>query len=249
MEAEITIYESMEFGKIRTMQDEKGEPWFVGRDVAEILGYKNPSNALTTHVDKEDKTSYLIQVSGTSYKANTCFINESGLYSLTLSSKLPQARGFKRWVTSEVLPQIRKTGGYLNVDDKDDDNTVLAKALLIAQRTIEMKNSQLEAQKPKVLFADALTASNDSILVRELAKLISQNGYEIGERRLYRWLRENGFLFKHSNEPMQQYVEKGLFEVHVTLVETHHGSIERFTTKVTTKGQKYFVELFMKKIA
>ena len=113
MKTEIKIFKNEMFGEVRTMTNEKGETFFIGKDVASALGYKNPSNALQVHVDAEDKTSYLIQVSGSNYKANTLFVNESGLYSLVLSSKLPQAKEFKRWVTSEVLPQIRQTGGYL----------------------------------------------------------------------------------------------------------------------------------------
>ena len=155
---DIKVFQCPEFGSIRAMVDEKDEPWFVGKDVAEKLGYVNTSNALQVHVEKEDKTSYLIQVSGSNYKANTLFINESGLYSLVLSSKLPTAKRFKHWVTSEVLPQIRKTGGYIPVGKGDDDNTILAKALLIAERTIQ-EQKRLEAYRTKSgtsLFGDVL---------------------------------------------------------------------------------------------
>ena len=133
------------FGEVRTMTNENGETFFVGKDVAKALGYKNPSNALLSHVDDEDKTSYLIQVSGSNYKANTMFVNESGLYSLVLSSKLPQAKEFKRWVTSEVLPQIRQTGGYLptvnhRTGEALTDNEVVEVANKILARTISRAN-------------------------------------------------------------------------------------------------------------
>ena len=141
---EIRIFNHEMFGDIRTMTDEKGETFFVGKDVATALGYKNPSNALQVHVDEEDKTSYLIQVSGSNYKANTLMVNESGLYALVLSSKLPQAKVFKHWVTSEVLPQIRKTGGYIPTKDgegrKLSDLEIMAMALQIQQKTIEAFN-------------------------------------------------------------------------------------------------------------
>ena len=140
---DIQVFQHEMFGEIRTMTDEQGEPWFVGKDVSEALGYKNPSNALQVHVDEEDKTSYLIQVSGSNYKASTTFINESGLYSLVLSSKLPQARVFKHWVTSEVLPQIRKTGGYIPTKDAEgrqlSDFEIVCLAVKIQQRP-SMKN-------------------------------------------------------------------------------------------------------------
>lgn len=242
---EVQTFNHEQFGSIRTMTMPNGQIGFVGKDVAMVLGYKNPSNALVAHVDDEDKTSYLIQVSGSNYKANTTFINESGLYALILSSKLPKAREFKHWVTAEVLPQIRKTGGYIKVNDNDDDNTIMARALLVAQRTIEQKNALIEEQKPKVLFADAVTSQEDSILISEMAKLLTQNGYEIGRTRLFRWLREHGYIFKHSTEPIQKWVERGIFDTHVTIVNTNHGQRKSITTKVTGKGQQYFINLFI----
>ena len=142
---EIQVFKNELFGEIRTLMGERGDPLFVGKDVAEALGYKNPSNALQVHVDEEDKTSYLIQVSGSTYKANTLVINESGLYSLILSSKLPQAKAFKRWVTAEVLPQIRKTGGYIPTHDAEgsklSSEEVLALADEIVGRTLRLVNT------------------------------------------------------------------------------------------------------------
>lgn len=212
-----------------------------------VLGYTNPTKACRVHVDDEDKLMYKMDTSfGTK---ETTFINESGLYSLILSSKLPKAREFKHWVTSEVLPQIRKTGGYLNVNDNDDDNTIMAKALMIAQKTIDQKDALLAEQKPKVIFANAVTSCEDSILISEMAKLLTQNGYETGRTRFFRWLRDNGYIFKRSTEPIQKWVERGIFETHVTIINTNHGQREMVTTKVTGKGQEYFINLFMRTLS
>ncbi len=241
---EIQIFENEQFGQLRGMSIE-GEPWFVGKDVAQVLGYKNPSNAIVNHVDEEDKTSYLIQVSGSSYKANTTFINESGLYALILSSKLPQAREFKRWVTAEVLPQIRRTGGYIPVSREDDEKTILCKAVEILQRTLQQREAFIEEQRPKVQFAEAVTGGDGSILIRDLAKLLTQNGIPIGQNRLFGWLRRHGYLFQRETRPIQRWVEQGLFDTTLTLVQTHHGTQERCTTKVTGKGQAYFVNGFL----
>ena len=261
----IQVFHHEQFGEIRTMTMPDGQVGFVGNEVAKVLGYSNYRNAIANHVDEDDKLRTQIEYAG--QKREVTFINESGLYSLILSSKLPKAREFKHWVTSEVLPQIRKTGGYLSISEDDDDNTIMAKALLVAQKTIEkkdeiigmkeeiiaqkneiivQKNALLTAQRPKVLFADAVTSQDDSILISEMAKLLTQNGYEIGRTRLFRWLRENGYLFKKSTEPIQKWVERGIFDTHVTIINTHHGQRESLTTKVTGKGQKYFIDLFLK---
>ena len=235
----IMIFESPEFGRIRTVMGEKGEPWFIGKDVATVLGYSNVRDALCKHVDKEDKG--VANCDSLGGRQKTTIINESGLYSLILSSKLPRAREFKRWVTSEVLPQIRKTGGYIPLAAEDDDKTILAKAVRILNRTLEQKDELLEAQRPKVEFADAVTTGDGCILMSELAKLLTRNGYPTGRTRLFRWMRENGYIFKRSTEPIQKWVEEGLFATSVTMIKTHHGSEERVTTKVTGKGQEYFL--------
>lgn len=241
MRNEIKIFESPEFGRIRTVNDEKGEPWFIGKDVATLLGYSNTRDALRKHVDEEDKTTVAIRDTGSNYQSMTVIVNESGLYSLILQSKLPRAREFKRWVTSEVLPQIRKTGGYIPLDNEDDEKTILAKALKILNRTLQQKDELIEAQRPKVDFADAVTTGDGCILISELAKLLTRNGYPTGRTRLFRWLRNNGYIFKRSTEPIQRWVEEGIFATSVTMIKTHHGSEERVTTKVTGKGQEYFL--------
>lgn len=215
------------------------EPWFVGKDVAQILGYSNPRDALSKHVDDEDKNSVAIR-DGNKGNPNQTVINESGVYALVFSSKLPSAIRFKRWVTSEVLPQIRKTGSYASPQLTGEE--LMAKALIEANSVLARQSKQLEEQRPKVLFADSVIASKGSILVRELAKLIKQNGYDIGEKKLYRWLREKGYICKNSTEPTQMAMNLGLFEIVVRTIERGDASpkVTR-TTKVTGKGQVYFI--------
>ena len=242
---DIQIFQNPLFGEVRTLKLPDGQVGFVGKDVATALGYKDSKRAVYDHVDVDDKTTVLIQHPGSNYKTNAVVINESGLYSLVLSSKLPQAKQFKHWVTSEVLPQIRQTGGYVPVSKEDDELSIMARAHQIMLKTIKKKDELLEAQRPLVIFAKAVTSSNGSILIGELAKLIAKNGVEIGRTRLFRWLRNHGYLFKHSTEPIQKWVEKGLFETHVTVVTTNHGTQEKITTKVTGKGQEYFINIFV----
>jgi len=239
-----------QFGEIRTfVRGENQEVWFVGKEVAELLGYKTPQKAILDHVDSEDKGCSVLETPGGNQRVT--FINESGLYSLILSSKLPQAREFKHWVTSEVLPAIRKSGGYMVTTPEMSDEEILARGYMLAMETIKQRDAQLKKahqviaeQKPMVEFAQAITASDTSILIGDLAKLITQNGYEIGPHRLFTYLRKHEYLFKNSTRPTQQWVEKGLFEIHETLVETHHGAKLSVTTKVTPRGQRYFLEHF-----
>ena len=239
MKNEIQKFESGLFGQLRGMNI-GGEAWLMATDVARRLGYANPQKAIRDHVDDEDKTlNDSFTVNGTI----PVLINESGLYSLILQSKLPRAREFKRWVTSEVLPQIRRTGGYIPLAAEDDDKTILAKAVRILNRTLEQKDELLEVQRPKVEFADAVTTGDGCILMSELAKLLTRNGYPTGRTRLFRWMRENGYIFKRSTEPIQKWVEQGLFATSVTVIKTHHGTEERVTTKVTGKGQEYFLRM------
>ncbi|WP_418292673.1 phage antirepressor KilAC domain-containing protein [Limosilactobacillus vaginalis] len=229
------------------------EPYFVGKDVAVILGYKKPENAIANHVEGDDKTTTLIQGTGSNYKSKSVIINESGLYSLILSSKLPQAKEFKHWVTSEVLPAIRKHGAYMT--DEKAFNVIhnadgLADLLQQAADQLKAKDVQIAEMKPKALFADAVSTSNSSILVGQLAKMIKQNGIEIGQNRLFAWLRENGYLGKRGsnrNVPTQKSVAMGLFKTKETAV-THadgHTTVQ-ITTKVTGKGQQYFINKFLK---
>lgn len=243
---EMKIFKNAEFGEIRTIE-QNGEIYFVGKDVTNALGYKNGSRDIQRHCAPEDFQNYQ---NGT-FESNRgmTIINESGLYSLILGSKLESAKRFKRWITSEVLPSIRKTGGYIAGQENMSDAELMAKALLVAQRQIEERNKQIEQMQPKALFADAVAASKTSILIGDLAKLICQNGYQIGQKRLFEWLRDNGFLIKHGasrNMPMQRYVEQGLFEIKESNVQNPDGSIRiTKTTKVTGKGQVYFVNKFL----
>lgn len=245
---DLVIFENHEFGQIRTMNKD-GEPWFVGKDVADALGYgkgKSLNNAVSRHVDDDDKGVTEMMTPGG--RQNFVIINESGLYSLILSSKLPTAKQFKRWVTSEVLPNIRKTGGYIAGQENLSDSELMAKALLVAQRTIEERNKQIETMKPKALFADAVSGSDTSILVRDLAKLLKQNGVDIGEKRLYKKLRDDGYLIKigeSKNTPTQKAMEMKLFEIKESVIIVDGKSRVVKTTKVTGKGQTYFINRFL----
>ena len=235
---------------VRTLQMD-GNPYFVGKDVAQILGYSNPQKAIRDHVDEEDRGVNEMDTPG-GFQAMKV-INESGLYSLILSSKLPTAKKFKRWVTSEVLPKIRKTGMYATEQLLDDpDLAIRAFQALKEERekrkVLELKNAELQ---PKAIFADAVTASATTILIGDLAKILKQNGIEIGQKRLFEWLRENGYLIKRKgsdwNSPTQRSMELGLFKIKETAV-THsdgHTTVNK-TTKVTGKGQQYFINLFLK---
>lgn len=185
---DLKIFENKEFGKIRTVI-ENGETWFIGKEVADILEYANTAKAIRDHVDEEDKLTERIVLSG--QNREVIFINESGLYSLILSSKLPNAKKFKKWVTSEVLPSIRKNGGYIAGQETMSDDELMARALQVAQNKILERDKQIETMKPKAIFADAVAASHTSILIGDLAKLISQNGVSIGQKRLFKWLRDN----------------------------------------------------------
>ena len=190
-------------------------------------------------------------------KQETTIIDEAGVYSLVMRSKLPKAEQFQEWVTSEVLPAIRKTGGYINGSESMSDDEIMARALLMAQKTIENNKariSQLESDndrmRPKEIFADAVAASDQTILIGDLAKLIKQNGRDMGQKRLFVWMRENGFLIKRKgadyNSPTQRAMEMGLFRVKETAITRPDGhTMVNKTTKVTGKGQQYFINIFL----
>jgi len=243
------------FGTIRTTEID-GAPWFVGKDVAVALGYINSRKALTDHVDAEDKGVTKRDTPGGAQEMTV--INESGLYALVLSSKLPGARQFKRWVTSEVLPAIRRHGMYADaptVEKMLDDPDTMIRTLQALKEEREKRRAleqQAQADKPKVLFADAVSASHSSILVGELAKLLRQNGVDIGQNRLFAWLRDNGYLIRRTgtdyNMPTQRAMDLDLFSIKETAITRSDGSITiSKTVKVTGKGQQYFVEKFLNK--
>ncbi len=186
MENNIQIFKNEQFGEIRTMVMPDGQVGFVGKDVARVLGYAKPENAIANHVDDEDKTSTLIQGTGSNYKSKATIINESGLYSLILSSKLPKAKEFKHWVTSEVLPQIRKTGGYIPVDVQDDEKTILCKAVNILMKTVEMQNKELAVQDieiarltPNAVYAEEVLLSPTCYTMTQIAKSLSLTVFEL----------------------------------------------------------------------
>lgn len=243
---QIKIFENPEFGKVRTVEID-GKPYLAGKDVAEALGYTNPQKAIRDHTDIEDRT---VNESFTVNGTKVILINESGLYSLILSSKLESAKRFKHWVTSEVLPSIRKSGGYIAGQEQMTDSELMAKALLVAQKQIEERNAQIERMKPKEIFADAVSASQTTILIGELAKLIRQNGVDIGQNRLFSWLRENGYLVKRKgtdyNQPTQKSANLGILTTKETIIAHSNGSTEiKKTVKVTGKGQQYFINKFL----
>lgn len=250
----IKVFENNEFGTVRTVEVNR-EPFFVGKDVSDILGYQNGSRDINRHVDEEDR--HKIMLFDGNQDKETIVINESGLYSLVLSSKLPTAKRFKRWVTSEVLPAIRKTGGYIAGADNMSEAEIMARAVLIGQRTIEEQKrkidnlqNEIDVNRPKVLFADAVSASHTSILVGELAKILRGNGCNIGQNRLFERLRNDGYLMKcgtSKNIPTQRAMEMGLFEIKEGSYINGNGvNVITKTTKVTGKGQTFFVNKFLR---
>ena len=240
---ELQLFSNPEFGAVRAV-DIDGEPWLVGKDVAQVLGYNDTDQALRKHVDDEDKLTRQIDGSGQGRSMTT--INESGLYALALSSKLPGARKFRRWVTAEVLPAIRRTGGYDIPKDYPSALRALAESM---ERRLQLE-AENEANRPKVLFADAVSAAKTSILVGELAKLLKQNGVDMGQNRLFSLLRDKGYLIRRQgtdfNMPTQRAMELGLFEIKETVIAHSDGHISvSKTPKITGKGQQYFVRLFL----
>ena len=250
---ELQISNSPEFGQIRTIEKD-GEPWFVGKDVAAVLGYADPFGALKKHVEEEDKQN--CQNDSFESPRGMTIINESGLYSLVLSSKLSTAKKFKRWVTSEVIPSIRKHGAYMTPETLEaailnpDTMIRLCTALKDEQDKRKALEVKMEEQKPKVLFAESVEAAKTSILIGELAKLLKQNGINIGQNRLFEWMRQNGYLIRRQgsdyNMPTQKSMELGLFEIKETSI-THadgHVTVNK-TPKVTGKGQQFFINMFL----
>ena len=247
----LQIFKNADFGEVRTIE-ENGSVLFCGSDVAKALGYSRPNDAIAAHCRATVKRS--TPISGKIQEIN--FIPESDLYRLAFSSKLPAAEKFTDWVTTEILPTIRKHGAYMTPDtlDRMISSPEFGIKLLTAlqeEKTQRVKlESKVEADAPKVLFADAVSASSTSILVGELAKLLKQNGVDIGQQRLFRWLRENGYLIRRNgsdfNMPTQKSMELGLFTVKETAITHSDGAVSvSKTTKVTGKGQQYFIQKFL----
>lgn len=259
---ELVNFKNEDFGEIRTMLVD-GVPYFVGRDVALALGYAKPRNAILQHVDNEDALKQGIPDSQGLIQQTT-LINESGVYSLIFSSKLETAKSFKKWVTSEVLPSIRKSGSYSVIPSYQIDDPIKRaekwieeqkekKALEVKVGELSAENKELEKRieedTPKVIFAMAVTESKRSCLVAELAKIICQNGMEIGQNRLFKWLRKKGYLGtkgEYYNQPMQRYVEAGLFEIKKRVITKPNGStITVSTPMVTPTGQLHILNKFL----
>lgn len=257
MDSNLQLFD-FEGNQVRTLEI-KNEPWFVGKDVAEILGYKNTRDALAKHVDAEDKISEIVKASQVSQNAtgyvNVDLIKESGVYSLIFSSQMPNAKRFKHWVTSKVLPAIRKHGAYMTdqkafdvVNNKDG----LADLLQQAADQLKQKDIQIEQMKPKALFADSVATSKTTVLVGELAKILRGNGIDIGPNRLFGWLRKHGYLINRKgsdwNMPTQKAMNLGLFKIKETVINHSNGttSISK-TPKVTGKGQQYFINKLLVK--
>lgn len=248
------VFNNDEFGNIRTVIL-NNNPWFVGKDVAECLGYTNSKKAIRDHVDDEDKImgernvtpSITDKLGRAQYPV---FINESGLYALIFGSKLDKAKEFKHWVTSEVLPQIRKTGGYIPIEKDDDDLTIMAKALNIMQNTLEQKDELLaqkeeviSKQKPLVDFANTVSATPTMVDMKTMAKLLEKENQDIhmGRNKLFAWLRKEGYLMS-DNTPYERYVKQGIFKLTESEVETKNGNKLITKTYVTGKGQLYLAK-------
>ena len=250
----LKVFENEKFGSVRVIE-ENGEPWFVAKDIADALGYSETS-AMTKRLDDDEVISAKLE----GMNMWSTLVNESGLYCAVLGSKLETAKQFKKWVTAEVLPSIRKHGAYMTDQAlyraiTEPDFLIRLATELRDEKTLRMEmQNKIEADRPKVLFADAVSASHTSILVGELAKLLRQNGIEIGQNRLFQWLRENGYLIRRKgtdwNMPTQNSMEMGLFEIkESTHIDGNGCNITTKTPKVTGKGQQYFINKLMDDIA
>ncbi len=249
----LQIFDSPDFGQIRTIQ-QNGEPWFVGKDVCEALRYSNSRKALADHVKENHKGVTFCDTPGG--KQQITIIDEAGLYSLVMRAKTEKAEAFQEWVTGEVLPAIRKHGGYLTPDKIEqaltDPDTIIKLATTLKEERAARQQAEanLQAAKPKVLFADAVSASDSTILIGDLAKILKQNGYNTGQKRLFQWLRDNGYLIKRQgadyNSPTQRSMELGLFRVKETPIIHADGHVTvNKTVKVTPKAQIYFANKFL----
>jgi len=255
---DIQVFNSEQFGEIRTAGTAQ-EPIFCAADICRALGYSNGRKAISDHCDEGDVTKRDTPTS--SGVQSMTFVNESGMYSLIFGSKLESAKQFKKWVTSDVLPSIRKHGMYATeatVESmlNDPENAILMlqayqrerKERLAAQQQVEKLEAQAIEDKPKIIYADAVKGSTSSCLIGELAKMIAQNGYPIGEKRLFQWLRDNHYLCSYGerfNQPYQQYIEQGLFTMKQNVFSVDGEMRTRNTTKVTGKGQIYFINKFI----
>jgi len=240
----LAVFDNREFGQIRALVDSQGAPAFVAKDVCLALGIGKYRDAVST-IDDDERGSVLVDTPGGKQQMTT--VTEPGFYKLVMRSRKPEAKAFQRWVTHEVLPALRRDGGYMVARDETPEQT-MARAVLLAQQTIDRQKSRIAELEPKALFADAVAASDGTCLVGELAKMMRQNGVEIGQNRLFAMLREDGYLGNvgsNRNVPTQRAMDLGLFRIKETAV-THsdgHVTISR-TPKVTGKGQQYFIRRY-----
>ena len=244
---ELKVFENPEFGRVRTVSVDN-EPWFFAKDVCDALSIA--TNHVRESLDEDEVSNLRSTEIGPEFGGKApLIVSEAGLYSLILKSRKPEAKAFKRWITHEVIPAIRKTGGY-HIPQSPEEQ--MAQGLLAAQKLLAEKDKRIEEMRPKEIFADAVSVSKTDILIGDLAKLIKQNGHDIGQKRLFAWLREKGYLIKRKgldwNMPTQKAMEMKLFRVKETVV-THadgHTTVSK-TPKVTGKGQIYFVNKFLRK--
>ena len=251
---DLQIFKSDQFGEIRTLEDENGKVLFCGSDIARALGYTNPKKAITDHC-KEDGVTFCSLIDNLGREQQAKFINEGNVYRLITHSKLPAAQQFESWVFDEVLPTIRRHGAYMNDSTLEQALTSPDFLIQLATKLKEEKakrielETKIEQDKPKVLFAQAVETAKTSILVGDLAKILKQNGVETGQKRLFEQLRQDGYLIKDGqsrNMPTQRAMEMGLFEVKESTVSNPDGSIRvTKTTKVTGRGQGYFVNKYL----
>lgn len=246
---ELQVFENNQFGQMRTLT-ENGNILFCGSDVAKALGYARPNDAISAHCRSTVKRRI---ATAQGNEADMSFIPEGDVYRLITHSKLPTAEKFERWVFDEVLPTVRQTGAYMTPETIEK---VLMNPDTIISLATQLKELQtkVEKDKPKVLFADAVAASHTSILIGDLAKLIRQNGVEVGQNRLFQWLRDNGYLIKRKgsdwNMPTQRSIEMGLLEIkESTHIDGNGCNVTTKTPKVTGKGQAYFVNKFLAKVS
>lgn len=258
MNNQLQVFKNDNFGNMRGLEIDS-EGWLVGKDIAKILGYNEPNKAIVRHVDEDDRMKYPV-IDNLGRKQESWIVNESGFYSLILRSDMPNAKKFKRWITTEVLPSIRRHGAYMNDDTLEKALTSpdflikLATNLKEEQEKRKLLEEEIKTNAPKVIFADAVSTSHTSILVGELAKLLKQNGVDTGQNKLFIWLRENGYLIKRKgsdyNMPTQRAMEQELFEIKETPIVHSDGHITvSKTTKVTGKGQQYFINKFIKSVS
>ena len=250
---DVTIFRKDKFGAVRAVTLE-GEPWFVAADVCRALGLENSSDVIK-RLDEDERT--LVSIEGASNGLPVNAVNEPGLYALILGSRKPEAKAFKRWITHEVIPEIRKTGGYIAGQETMDDDQLLANALMIAQRKIAERNKQLEAANekikadaPKVLFAETVEKAETCISIGTLAKILNQAGLDIGERRLFERLRNDKWLNskgRNWNVPSQKSMDMGLMRVHESTVSRSSGIQINKTPLITGKGQRFFLDLYAPK--